>query len=179
MRILSLILALAGALASARATTVQKMSTADMIAQSTQIVHVKVSGTRTAFRGQAIYTYYQLQILESWKAPAGASQPIEVAVPGGVAGGLRQSVAGAPPLNVGGEYVIFLWTSRAGLTQVIGLSQGLFSVVVDASGNAMLIRPALTELMLDSSGHVVSDTGTTMSLADLRLQLQQAFGAGK
>jgi len=172
-------LALAGTVSSAHATTVQKMSTADMIAQSTQIVHAKVSGTRTAFRGQAIYTYYELQIIQSWKTPSGASPTVEVAVPGGVVGATRQSVAGAPPLSVGGEYVIFLWTSRSGLTQVIGLSQGLFSVVMDASGNAMLIRPSVTGLMLDASGNVVNDLGLTMSLSALQSQLQQALGAGK
>jgi hypothetical protein len=175
MRILALMFALAGILPSARATTVQKLTTNDMIAKSTAIVHAKVSGTRTALRGRAIYTYYQLQILESWKAPA--SQTLEIAVPGGVANGLRQSVAGAPSLNVGGEYVIFLWTSPSGLTQVIGLSQGLFSVVKDASGNAQLIRPAIADLMLDASGHLVNDQAVTMSLSDLRSQLQ-SLGAG-
>ena len=69
MRILSLMFALAGILPSLRATTVQKLTTADMIAKSTAIVHAKVSGTRTALRGPAIYTYYQLQVIESWKTP--------------------------------------------------------------------------------------------------------------
>ena len=174
MRVLSLMFALAGILPSLRATTVQKLTTADMIAKSTAIVHAKVSGTRTALRGPAIYTYYQLQVIESWKAPA--SQTLEVAVPGGVANGLRQSVAGAPSLNVGGEYVIFLWTSPSGLTQVIGLSQGLFRVAPDAAGNLQLIRPAISDLLLDASGHVISDQGVSMSLSDLRAQLQ-ALGA--
>ena len=52
---------------------------------------------------------------------------------GGVAGGIRQSVSGAPELKPGQEYVLFLWTSRSGLTQVIGLSQGLFQLSEEGS----------------------------------------------
>jgi hypothetical protein len=181
MRIASLMFALAGMLPCARATTILKLTLPDMIGKSTQIVLAKVSGSRTAFRGPAIYTYYQLQVLETLKSSgssSGVSQTFEAAVPGGVANGIRQSVAGAPSLNVGGEYVIFLWTSPSGLTQVIGLSQGLFSVMQDASGNAVLIRPAITGLVLNTSGQVVNDQAVTMSLSDLRSQIQQTLVAG-
>ena len=54
-------------------------------------------------------------------------------MPGGVVNGIRQSVTGAPELKPGQEYVLFLWTSRSGLTQVIGLSQGLFKVSEEGS----------------------------------------------
>jgi hypothetical protein len=175
MRILSMTLAVAGTLF---ATTLQKLSTDDMIQKSTAIVHVKVTGTRGAFRGGTdIYTYYQLQVMESWKGLN--AQPLEVAVPGGVARGLRQSVAGAPSLNVGGEYVIFLWTSPSGLTQIIGLSQGLFSVAKNEAGTALLYRPSTADLMLDQTGRVVNDPSTTIVLTDLRSQIQQALKAGK
>jgi len=43
---------------------------------------------------------------------------------------------------------MFLWTSKSGLTQVIGLSQGLFAVVPDSAGNSMVIRAAASEHML-------------------------------
>ena len=168
-------LVLAGALS---ATTLQKLSMDDMIQKSTSIVHVKVTGSRGAFRGATdIYTYYQLQVLESWKGSN--AQALEVAVPGGVARGLRQSVAGAPSLTTGGEYVIFLWTSPSGLTQIIGLSQGLFSVVKNEAGTALLIRPSTADLMLDQTGRVVNDQPTTIVLTDLRSQIQQAVKAGK
>ncbi len=181
MRVLSVTFALAAMLSSVQATTVQKLTTADMIAKSTAIVHAKVSGhRRTALRGHLIYTYYQVQVHRDLEIPrfGQASQTLEIGVPGGVANGLRQSVAGAPSLNVGGEYVIFLWTSPSGLTQVIGLSQGLFSVMQDASGNAVLIRPAITGLVLNASGQVVNDQAVTTSLSDLRSQIQQTLVAG-
>src|ERR1700676_3528002 len=109
MRIVSIAMALAGVLPSLNATTLQKLSVHEMIQKSTIIVRAKVLSSYGALRGQEIYTHYQLQVLESWKS-TGSQQQLEVAIPGGVAKGLRQSVAGAPSLNVGAEYLIFLWT---------------------------------------------------------------------
>jgi len=160
-----------------RATTLEKLSLDEMARQSTLIVRAKVVGSSGVLRGQDIYTFYQLQVLEGWKA-AGVHE-LQVAVPGGVASGLRQSIAGAPSLHVGAEYVMFLWTSRSGLTQVIGLSQGLFDVKENSAGDAVVARPATDERMLDKSGRVVRDEAIFMPLADLRAELKRVLSAGK
>jgi hypothetical protein len=173
MRSRPTIAALAALVATAQATTLQQLSTDNMIQQSTAIVRAKVTATSSGLRGRDIYTYYQFQVLETLKAGGG---PAQVAVPGGVANGLREMVPGAPALNTGQEYVIFLWTSRSGLTQVIGLSQGLFSVLQDTSGNSVLVRPAASGLMLDHAGNVVNDTAVSMKLSDLRAEVQKVLG---
>jgi hypothetical protein len=67
---------------------------------------------------------------------------------------------------------MFLWTSKSGLTQVIGLSQGLFAVVPDSAGNSMVIRAAASEHMLNMSGQHVTDSDIQMSLSDLRTRIQ-------
>lgn len=162
-----------GILLPASGTMLQKLSMDEMIQKSTLIVRAKVTGSHAAFLGRDIYTYYQLQVLEGWKL---AGQQIEVAVPGGAARGLRQLAPGSPSLNPGDEYVMFLWTSRSGLTQIIGLSQGLFSVKLNSAGDAVLIRPAGADMMLDKSGKVVSDEAVTIRLSDLRIQIQNALG---
>jgi hypothetical protein len=172
-----MLLASLAMLLPARATTLLRLSMDDMIQQSTAIVRAKVTGSSTAFRGQDIYTYYQLQILETVKA--GGQAQTEVAVPGGSVGGVRQMVAGAPTLSVGGEYVLFLWTSRSGLTQAIGLSQGLFSVTYDAAGNATVGRPAASGTMLDVNGNVAADQAVSLKWSALRARIQQKLGAGK
>jgi hypothetical protein len=160
----------------------------DMIQQSTSIVRAKVTGFHGAFRGRDIYTYYQLQILETVKsggAPSNTpSTQTEIAVPGGVAAGVRQPVAGAPSLTVGAEYVLFLWTGRSGLTQVIGLSQGLFSVIPDPSNRALpanstVVRAAATETMVDANGNVAADQAVRLLWGDLRSRIQQSIGVGK
>jgi len=175
MRSLSTFILLVGTLVSAGATTLQKLSIDQMIQQSTAIVRVKVTGSSVAFRGKDIYTYYQLQVIENMK---GASpQSLAVALPGGSAGGVRQMVAGAPVLANGQEYVIFLWTSKSGLTQVIGLSQGLFAVTQNSAGAASIVRQASISMMLDQSGQVVADQPVSMTLTALRSEIQTVLGS--
>ena len=160
-----------------RGTTLEQMSLTEMILKSTAIVHAKVTGSYAALRGQDVYTHYQLQVSETLK-PAGSlgNQAIDVAVPGGSAQGLRQLVAGAPAIAVGGDYVFFLWTSRSGLTQVIGLSQGLYRMTQDSAGNAIVVRPATTELMLDKTGHAVTDQAQTLEWSEVRTQIRKTLG---
>lgn len=174
MRILSIAAMLAVTVASSEGTTLQKLTLDDMIRQSTAIVRAKVSESYAAMHGSAVYTYYKFQITETLKD--GSAALSEVAIPGGVAKGLRQMVPGAPALATGQEYVVFLWTSKSGLTQIIGLSQGLFQVSQDASGNPVLIRPAVAALMLDAQGNPVSNPSLTMSLSSLRSEIQKVQG---
>ena len=93
-----------------------------MINQSTAIVRARVTGSYGATRGQIIYTFYQAQVTDRWKGSGQGT--VEIALPGGTANGYRQSFPGTPQLTEGKEYVFFLWTSKSGLTQIIGLTQG-------------------------------------------------------
>ena len=85
-------------------------------------------------------------------------------------------------MKPGQEYVLFLWTSRSGLTQVIGLSQGLFKVSEEGSeggsGVAVAQRPAASELMLDRSGLPVEDRPVSMRLQDLRARVPRRWLGG-
>jgi hypothetical protein len=176
MRIPAALLALCGL---ATATTLQLLSTDVMIRQSTAIVRVKVTGSAPVLRGRDIYTQYQFTVLETLKAAGGQSATqTAVSVPGGAIQGIRQMVAGAPVLPSGQEYVIFLWTSKSGLTQIIGLSQGLFKVMQDSSGNAVLVRPAATATVVNQNGTPVNDSAVTMTLSALRSQILSVTGAG-
>jgi len=166
MRVVFHLLPCVALLVPAGATTLLKMSMNDLITQSTHIVRAKITGSRSAAIGQDIYTYYQLQVSETLKQ--GAILPAEVAVPGGVYGNLRQIGIGSPVLTQGQEYVLFLWTSRSGMTQVIGLSQGMFNLKQDASGETVLNRPAIADQMLDKSGKPVTDNAVTIKWSDLR-----------
>jgi hypothetical protein len=176
MRSLGTILAGLGALAGipAQATTLEQLSLGDMIAKSTSIVHAKVTGSYSALVGLDIYTYYHLQVSEVLKPGGQAAQSLQVAVPGGIAKGLRQMVPGAPTITIGGDYVLFLWTSRSGLTQVIGLSQGLFRMTQDSTGNSILVRPVSEAPMVNKSGAVVIDHAMTFRWSDVRAQILKA-----
>jgi hypothetical protein len=171
MRTRSILLAGLAAVACARATTLQQLSLDDMIQQSTAIVRAKVTGSSTGLRGQNIYTYYHLQILEN--AKGGASKVVDVAVPGGTLDGKREIAVGAPALATGSQYVVFLWTSRSGLTQIIGLSQGLFLAAPDGAGTIRLARPAASDLMLDKNGKAVEDKPVGIEWSDLRMRIRK------
>src|SRR5580658_7150323 len=106
MRIAALTVALCGL---ATATTLQQLSTDDMIRQSTSIVRVQVTGSAPVLRGRNIYTQYQFTVLETLKAASSGLASSAVSVPGGSMQGIRQMVAGAPVLASGQQYVIFLW----------------------------------------------------------------------
>ena len=150
--------------------TLQRLSLDEMITQSTAIVRATVVDSYSAFSGPIVYTHYQLQVSERFKGPHAAT--VEVLVPGGVVGNTRQTFTGAPAFQQGDEYVFFLWTSPAGLTHVIGLTQGLFSVPSGAGADPVVTRAASHEVMLDrNTGRQVKDQALAMKLSELRSRI--------
>jgi hypothetical protein len=169
------VLAVAMSLAagSSSAATLEKLSMDEMISQSTEIVRGRVISTGPATRGSLLYTTAQVQVTERFKGPA--SPAVEVWIPGGRSGNLRQTFSGAPTLNAGGDYVLFLWAGKSGIRQVIGFSQGAFDVKLDDKGALQVMRAATSETMLDKSGHPVEDVPVKISLDELRKRLQASL----
>jgi len=168
---------LAAFLAPLPGSTLQQLSLDDMIRLSTVIVRGKTQQTVSTYRNSIIYTHYQVQVSETLKGTA--ANQLDMVVPGGAANQMQQIFAGAPSLAAGQDYVLFLWTSKSGLTQIIGLSQGLFVVTTNASGQLMVARAAATERMVNASGAQVNDSNLQMLLSDLRSQIQKTLGGGK
>lgn len=157
------------------ATTLQQLSMDQMTQSATAIVRARVTASSASFAGSTIYTHYQLQVSEIWKG-SGAT---EVMVPGGVAGGYRQSFAGMPTLQPGSEYVLFLWTSSiTGITHLVGFSQGLYNVTALADGTLQASRPQIGEGMLDALGRIVRDQAVQMPLATMKAQVSATVAAG-
>ena len=167
MRTLSLILLSA----CSWAATLERMTVAEMTAKATTIVRGRVQSSRTFAKGQLFYTISSVAVSERWKGDAGSV--IEVATPGGTIGGMSQTFSGVPVLGGGKEYVFFLWRGTDGLNKVIGLSQGLFDVAVGAKGEALAVRPAVTEGIVDAAGQPVADSGFRFRVSDLRNQVQR------
>ena len=168
---------LAAILAPLPGSTLEQLSLDDMIRLSTVIVRGKTQPTVSAYRSSIIYTHYQVQVSETLKGPA--TNQLDMVVPGGAANQMQQTFAGAPTLAPGQDYVLFLWTSKSGMTQIIGLSQGLFLVTADASGQLMVTRSAANDRMVNASGQPVNDSGMQMLLSDLRNRIKKSLGSGK
>lgn len=158
--------------AVAPGVTLQQMSLDDMTAAATAVVRARVTGSSASTSGRTIYTRYQLQVLETLKG----SPLTEVSLPGGVSGGYRQSFPGVPELARGTEYVLFLWTSPSGMTQLIGMTQGIFNISGAGSGSAEVTRKQISETVHDSAGRVVQAHAVDMSLAELRERIRQKPG---
>lgn len=171
-------LLLAASLVPLQCATLERLNLDDMIAKSTAIVRGKVMDSWAAFTGPIIYTHYRIQVSERFSGPNQGS--VELLVPGGMVSNLRQSFAGAPEFNQGDEFVFFLWTSKAGLTQVIGLTQGLFALPRDGSADPVATRAASHELMLDpGTGHPVKDQALVMRLSELRSRIASTLAASR
>lgn len=173
-----LFLAMLGCLVPLQGATLERLTLDEMIAKSTAIVRGKVTASWPAFSGPVIYTHYTIQVSEQYKGSAENS--VEVVIPGGAVNGLRQSFSGAPVLDRGDEYVMMLWTGKSGLTQVIGLTQGLFTLPATGGADPLATRSATRELMLDRrSGQPVKDETLTMHLSELRSRISATLASAK
>jgi hypothetical protein len=162
---------------AALGATLQQLSLDDMITKSTAIVRGQVTGTYAARNGPVIYTFYQIQVTEQYKGTKQGS--ITIGVPGGTADNLRQTFPGAPQFSVGDQFVFFLWTGKSGITQVIGLTQGLFKLSAVTSADPVATRAASSELMLDrGTGRPVKDQTLVMNLSDLKSRIAGKLGPG-
>ena len=153
-----------------QSATLERLSFDDMVQKATAIVRGTVTSSSVARQGPLIYTHYTIQVTERFKGPAGTS--VAIVVPGGTLNNMRQSFAGTPLFHTGEDYFFFLWTGSSGLTQILGLTQGLFAVSGASSANPIATRAASSEVMLDpATGHQVKDQTLIMNLKDLRSQI--------
>lgn len=144
-----------------------------MIEKSTAIVRGRVTARHAALSGGTVYTNYRVEVSERWKGPAAST--VEFRVPGGRANGVRQICPGAPDLLTGKEYVLFLWTSRAGATYIIGFTQGLFEIPTEG----IAVRPASGETVLEAgTGRPVRSERIEMRLRDLSAHIATGVSRG-
>jgi hypothetical protein len=157
------------------AATLQQLSMDEMGRSATSIVRARVVASEpiayVSGHRSDIYTRYKLAVTETWKGAAAT----ELMLPGGDLNGQKQSFPGVPELHVGGEYVLFLWKSPStGITHALGLTQGIFDVTSQTDGESLVSRRQIGELMLDTTGHLVSDQAVNMRLADMKSRVRQA-----
>lgn len=157
-----------------QAATLEYLSLDDMALKATAIVRARVAGSYGAAGRSIIYTHYKIQVLDRWKGAA--QSEMDIVLPGGSADGRRQTFPGTPQLATGDEYLLFLWESpKTGLTHVVGLSQGVFTLSKDDTGEIRAFRGANTETMLDSAGRPVRQTPVSLILSEFRMRVGRAL----
>lgn len=158
---------------AAGAATLEKLSIEEMSQKATLIVRGRVTGCAGEARGTVIYTACTLAVTDRWKGGSGGS--VQFLIPGGRANGLAQTFTGTPKFTSGDEYILFLWAGRSGVNQLIGLSQGVFDLKSQGSGDAKAQRAASSERMLDKAGNPVTDEAVEMRVSDLRNRVRNAL----
>ena len=164
------LLLLAGVV-SIHAATLQQLTMTQLVNASTAIVHGTVTASGTAMNSRTIFTHYTVQVSEQWKGRTVAA--VDVALPGGALNGVRQSYPGVPALQIGGEYVLFLWTGKSGITQITGFHQGIYLV-----GSNTASRQASGELMVGPGGTPIADHPVSMGLSALKAAVATALQGG-
>jgi len=201
---IGLILAVILAMLPLQCATLERLSLDDMIGKSTAIVRGKVLNSWAALTGSIIYTHYKIEVGETYKGTG--QNGLEIVVTGGTVNGVRQNFSGSPVLKQGDQFVFFLWTSKAGLTQILGLTQGLFTLeaasatgpsagaspgasagastgastgpVSDAASDPVATRAPTRELMLDPvTARPVKDGALSLRLSQLRSRITATLAA--
>ncbi len=156
------------------AATLEQLSEARLIDESTEIVRGTVVYCNQTYRAPMIWTVCEVNVTETLKGTGAAK--VQVAIPGGTASGFKQSFEGAPTLTRGSEYLFFLWQGKSGMKQIMGLSQGLLNVVRDDKGNLIIVRGKTSEQMVNSAGRPVEDEGVHMALETMRRSIATRSG---
>lgn len=175
MRSSTLIAILLAVASVASATTLQRLSLEDLARESTAVVRGRVARVTVDHSGSLLYTVARVEVETSWKGAAAES--IEVSSPGGVWQGMEQRFPGAPRLQNGQEYILFLWRGPSGRVQLTGFSQGVFEIYRDNAGMARVRREAVSEELLlpDGNGPQAASQQLDLPLSELDRLLRQAL----
>ncbi len=159
----------------APATTLQRLSLHDLARESTAVVRGAVVEARAERAGSLVYTVARIAVTKTWKGTG--ADFIEVSSPGGVWQGLEQRFPGAPKLEPGREYVLFLWEGPSGRVQLTGFSQGVFEFFEGDNGRPRVRREAVSEELLlpDADGPQAASERLDLPLSELDALLREAL----
>jgi hypothetical protein len=111
---------------NARATTLKRMSVADLSRAAHTIVRARCVATSTGWDSGEIWTFTTLEVEEVWKGSVPTR--ITVRLIGGEAGNLKSTVSGVPRFGRGEELVLFLERTGAGDFSIVSWVQGTFRI---------------------------------------------------
>ncbi len=162
--------------ATCSATTIVPMSIEQMTRAATDVAHVRVLDSRSAWNPQRtlIYTYSRVQVIQSYKGTA--SQTFVVKQLGGSAGGYTQKVAGIRYFQPGEDALLFLRPSEARDTTmvIVGLMQGNFRMAQTAAGQ-LIVSNGMPDVHTYASGRIAAFGGSVMALQEIEARIQRAL----
>ena len=143
-RMCLLLIILLGFTAVPNATVLLPADLAELVAGARAIVHGQITDVRTQWIDgcRRIDSFVTIEVTSYFKGDLGRT--VTFRVPGGQLGAYRSVLVGAPILTPGDEVVLFLGAREPSVPYVLGLSQGVFRVVIERqSGRRVVTPPAL------------------------------------
>ena len=151
------------AVTGAQAITLSPMTFEQLVDEATAVVYARVSDVRGRWTSdrRSIESVVTLDPLRYLKGNLG--EDVELRVPGGEAGGMLQIIPGAPVLRQGDLIVAFLGSRGPSMPTLVGLTQGLFRVVVDRRTGTAMVTPPL--LKASAAGKIVRGAADRRALS--------------
>lgn len=112
--------------ASLQATTLLRMSIAELARRAPLIVRARCLSNSVTWDAGEIWTFTNFKIDEVWRGSASAN--ITVRLLGGKTESLTSTVSGIPRFQPGEEVVLFLESTRRGDYSVVSWEQGTFRI---------------------------------------------------
>lgn len=166
---------LAAMAATAAATTLARMSVAEMAQAAPVIVRARCLGNSTGWDAGEIWTFTSFEVEEAWRGAAPAR--ITVRLLGGRAGNLTSSVSGVPRFRSGEDVVLFLEPTARGDLSVVSWEQGTFRIRRDAAaGRESVTQDTAALATFDPATRRFEATGIRrLPLEILRAQVDAAL----
>jgi hypothetical protein len=162
---------------ASQATTLMRMSLAQMARTAKVIVRARCVSNATLWDEGEIWTRTTFAVEESWSGPPGARQ-IAVRMLGGSLGNITSRVSGIPRFQPGEETVLFLEPSRNGDFAIVSWQQGTFRIRQNAAmGAEIVVQDTASVLTYDPVSRRFEAAGIrAMALADFRSCVDAALG---
>lgn len=159
----------------ARATSLRRMSVAEMSRAAGVIVRAKAAGESTRWDAGEIWTFTTFDVKEVWKGAA--AQQIVVRLLGGRTAEFTSTVAGVPRFRAGEEVILFLEQTKRGDYSITSWMQGTFRVVRDAAtGQERVQQDTAIFPVFDPATRSFAASGIrNLAISELRAQVAAAL----
>ncbi len=165
--------------AGSSATTLVRMSLADLARAAQTIVRARCLGSESRWESGEIWTFTRFEPLETLKGAAPG--PFVVRLIGGRIGNLASEVDGVPRFRPGEEAILFLEPTRTGDLSVTAWSEGSFRVQRDPrSGRAFVTEDSAATGVFDPATRRFAPAGIAcMPLERFERRLRRILEAGR
>jgi hypothetical protein len=160
------------------ATTLMRMSPAQMSQAAQLIVRARCLDNSTRWDAGEIWTFTSFDIEESWLGAAPAQ--ISVRLLGGRVGNLTSSVSGIPRFSRGEEAILFLEATPRGDFSIVSWEQGTFRIRRDArTGQEVAVQDTAAFPVFDPAARRFEASGIrNLPVATLRSLVNAAIRSG-